>query len=43
MAPGMGRGVGRELMQQVAQAGLSLEILYSFVIIAICLIIYFDY
>ncbi len=32
--------VGKQLLQQITQAGISLEIIYSFVIIAISLIIY---
>src|SRR3989338_8535448 len=34
-------GIGRELMQQVARASLGAELIYSFVIIAISLMIYF--
>ncbi|MEK6945370.1 MAG: hypothetical protein AABW63_01100 [Nanoarchaeota archaeon] len=33
--------IGRQLLQQITQAGISLEIIYSFVIITISLMIYF--
>lgn len=42
MPPGIGKGLGNQVMQQFVQATLATEIIYSFIIIAISLIVYFS-